>query len=309
MLTKRCVQKRVRFLLQQAKLVRYAYIETLREEYSIVKMCRWLMVSRSGYYKWREREPSFQSVYREVVRSAIVTKFNQLKKRYGAPRLVDELNDAGIACCLNHVAKLMSEEGLRARNGKNFKYSPSGVATNNIADNLLNRDFEADKPNQKWVSDITYIPVRGGHVYLAAVMDLYSRKIIGWSLDKTMTAQLVLDAFNMAVASRECEPGLILHSDQGVQYRATEYVLALIDEDIKPSMSRKGNCWDNAAMESFFSRLKVEEVFDQSYQNLDDAYSSVFEYIEMFYNRTRRHSANGNISPVQFENKYYEMCT
>ncbi len=271
-------------------------------------MCRWLAVSRSGYYKWREREPSFQSEYREVVRQGMTLHFHRLKKRYGAPRLTLELHEAGIACCVNHVAKLMSEAGLKARNGKNFKYSPAGVVKNNISDNLLNRHFEADSPNEKWVSDITYIPVRGGHVYLAVVMDLFSRKIIGWSLDKTMTTDLILDAFNMAVASRACEPGLILHSDQGVQYRAGEYVLALHDERITPSMSRKGNCWDNAAMESFFSRLKVEEVFAQSYQNLDEAYSSVFEYIEMFYNRTRRHSANGQISPAEYETIYYEMC-
>jgi transposase InsO family protein len=271
-------------------------------------MCRWLAVSRSGYYKWREREPSFTTMYREIVRAAVNQKFDELKKRYGAPRLVVELNEEGIACCVNQVAKLMSEEGLKARNGKNFKYSPSGVATNNIADNLLNRHFEADKPNQKWVSDITYIPVRGGHVYLAVVMDIFSRKVIGWSLDKTMTTALVLDAFHMAGAQRDCEPDLILHSDQGVQYRAADYVLALHDDDIRPSMSRKGNCWDNAVMESFFARLKVEEVFAQSYQTLSDAFSSVFEYIEMFYNRTRRHSAIGQLSPVEYENNYYEMC-
>lgn len=288
--------------------MRYAYIETLRGEYSIVKMCRWLAVSRAGYYKWREREPSFEGTYRELVRTAMVVKFKELKRRYGAPRLALELNEAGIACCVNQVAKLMSEEGLKARNGKNFKYSPSGVATNNIAKNLLNRDFEADEPNQKWVSDITYIPVRGGHVYLAVVMDLFSRKIIGWSLDKTMTTSLILSAFNMAVSTRCCKPGLILHSDQGVQYRAAEYVLALHDNKIVPSMSRKGNCWDNAAMESFFGRLKVEEVYAESYQNLSEAYSGIFEYIEMFYNRVRRHSANGQISPAEFENIYYEMC-
>lgn len=288
--------------------MRYAFIETHRDEFSIVKMCRWLTVSRSGYYKWREREPSFEETYRELVRASIHIKFNELKKRYGAPRLAVELNADGIACCVNQVAKLMSEEGLKARNGKNFKYSPSGVTTNNIADNLLNRHFDADKPNQKWVSDITYIPVRGGHVYLAVVMDLFSRKIIGWSLDKTMTTKLILDAFNMAVAQRECEPGLFLHSDQGVQYRAGDYVLALYDEEIIPSMSRKGNCWDNAAMESFFARLKVEEVYAESYQNLNEAYSSVFEYIEMFYNRVRRHSTIGQISPVEYENNYYEMC-
>ena len=271
-------------------------------------MCLWSEVSPSGYYTWRGREPSFEANYREIVRAAIIEKFNLFKKRYGAPRLVVELNEAGIACCVNQVAKLMSEEGLKARNGKNFKYSPKGVEKNNIAGNLLDRDFDADKPNQKWVSDITYIPITGGHVYLAVIMDLFSRKVVGWALDKTMTTKLILDAFNMAVKTRECEPGMILHSDQGVQYRASDYVLALHDEKITPSMSRKGNCWDNAAMESFFSRLKVEEVFAHSYKYLDEVYSSVFEFIELFYNPIRRQSANGQVSPVEFENIYNEMC-
>jgi len=151
-------------------------------------------------------------------------------------------------------------------------------------------------------------PIRGGHVYLAVIMDLFSRQIIGWALDSTMTTTLILSAFNMAVESRETRPGLFLHSDQGVQYRAAEYVLALYDENIIPSMSRKGNCWDNAAMESFFARLKVEEVYAMKYDNLSEAYSSVFEYIEMFYNRVRRHSANGYTSPVAFEEAYYKKC-
>lgn len=288
--------------------MRYAYIESLRSEYSILKMCRWLQVSRSGYYKWRGREPSSQAIRREYVRNAIQTTFDQFKKRYGAPRIAVELTEAGISCSVNHVAELMAEEGLKARNGKNFRYSPSGVSTNNIADNLLNRHFKSEKPNEKWVSDITYIPVRGGHVYLAVVMDLFSRKIIGWSLDSTMKTALILDAFNMAVVSRDVRPGLLLHSDRGVQYRAGEYQLALYDEGVVPSMSRNGNCWDNAAMESFFARLKVEQVYTESYQNLNEAYSSVFEYIEMFYNRVRRHSANDYKSPVEVEDNYYKEC-
>lgn len=286
--------------------MRYAYIESLRGEYAIAKMCLWLAVSRAGYYKWRVRQPSVRECYREVVRKALLSKFDDLKQRYGAPRLAIELHAEGIYCSVNHVAKLLSEAGLKARNGKSFKYSPTGVSTNNIADNLLNRCFSASAPNQKWVSDITYIPIRGGHVYLAVVMDLFSRKIVGWSLDKTMTTDLITDALKMALIGRESEPGLILHSDQGVQYRAAEYVLIQHDAGIKRSMSRKGNCWDNAAMESFFARLKVEEVYRHGYQNLNEAYSSVFEYIEMFYNRTRRHSANGYLSPADFENLYYE---
>ena len=288
--------------------MRYAYIESLREEYSILKMCRWLQVSRSGFYKWRHREPSFQKTYREIVREAVHTKFEELKKRYGAPRLAIELQADGIACCVNHVAKLMADAGLKAKNGKGFKYTPAGDTQNNVAKNHLNREFHANKPDEKWVSDITYIPVRGGHVYLAVIMDLFSRKIIGWALDSTMTTELILGAFNMAVASRERQPGLILHSDQGVQYRAKDYVLALHDHEITPSMSRKGNCWDNAAMESFFARLKVEEVYANSYLDLREAYSSIFEYIETFYNRVRRHSTLGYISPNDFEENYYEMC-
>ncbi len=288
--------------------MRYAYIESLRCDHSIQKMCGWLQVSRSGYYKWRERNPSDRELYRETVRRATLSKFESLKQRYGAPRLARELNSDGLVCSVNHVAKLLSEEGLKARNGKNFKYSADGVATNNIAENHLNRCFTVAKPNQKWVSDITYIPIRGGHVYLAAVMDLFSRKIVGWSLGKTMTASLITDALNMATAGRDFEPGLMLHSDQGVQYRAAAYVLTQYDAGIIRSMSRKGNCWDNAAMESFFARLKVEEVYSQKYQNLEEAYSSVFEYIELFYNRARRHSSNGYISPVEYENNYYESA-
>ncbi len=288
--------------------MRYAYIESLREHYPITKMVDWLKVSRSGYYKWREREPSSQSTYREVVRQAISETFDRLKARYGAPRLALELNDAGIDCSVNHVAKLMAQEGLKARNGKGYRYSPNGSGINNVAKNLLDRDFNATKPNQKWVSDITYIPVKGGHVYLAVIMDLFSRKIIGWALDKTMTTDLILKALYMATGSRDCEPELLLHSDQGVQHRSSQYVLAMNDADITPSMSRRGNCWDNAAMESFFSRLKVEEIFGQSFNHLNEVYSSVFEYIELFYNRVRKHSANDYISPVEYENHYYEEC-
>ena len=286
--------------------MRYALIESLCNEYSIVKMCRWLKVSRSGYYKWRGRDPSYQETYRNALTQEVITTFEALKERYGAPRLTLELHGRGFSCSVNHVAKLMAGAGLKARNGKRYKYSPAGTERNNIAPNLLNRNFEASKPNEKWVSDITYIPIRGGHVYLAVIMDLFSRKIIGWSLDKTMTTTLISDALHMAISSRQCDPGLLLHSDQGVQYRSSGYVLAMHDEGITPSMSRKGNCWDNAAMESFFSRLKVEEVFAQSYVNLDEVYSSVFEYIELFYNRVRKHSANDYSSPAEYEKYYYE---
>ena len=271
-------------------------------------MCTWLRVSRSGYYKWRKRQPSQRAKQREQVKEAIVINFNRFKQRYGAPRLTVELNEQGISCCINHVAELMREEGLRARNGKRFKYAASSNLYNHVCDNKLKRQFTADKPNQKWVSDITYIKVKRGYVYLAVIMDLFSRQIIGWAMDTTMTSQLIIDAYRMAVAKRHVEPGLILHSDRGVQYRSGEYQRELLDHGVIASMSRTGNCWDNAAMESFFARMKVESVHTESFKGLDDAYSCVFEYIEIFYNRVRRHSANGFKSPIAFEENYYAQC-
>lgn len=289
-------------------MVKYAYIDSQKERFTIVKMCRWLNVSRAGYYKWRGREPSPRAVRRELVKQAAVVTFEQFRQRYGAPRLTVELNESGIPCSVNHVAKMLAECGLQARNGKNYKYFPSVQAINHVSDNLLARQFKADRPDEKWVCDITYIKIEKGFVYLAVVMDLFSRRIIGWALDKTMTNDLIISAFNMAVASRNVRPGLILHSDRGVQYRSGEYQHLLHTQGIRPSMSRKGNCWDNAAMESFFARLKVESIYAEDVTNKQSAYLIVFEYIELFYNRVRRHSTNGYKSPAEYEDEYYEKC-
>ena len=234
--------------------------------------------------------------------------YQAYKKRYGAPRITEELKDLGIPCSLNHVARLMQEAGVSARNGKWFKYQPSAEAMSNVATNLLARDFTADRPDEKWVSDITFIRVDGEWLHLAVIMDLFSRQIIGWAIDETMTTELILEAFNMAVERREVAPGLILHSDRGVQYRSGEYQQALADHQITPSMSRKGNCWDNAAMESFFSRLKVELIYANEYTRASEVYQDVFEYIEVFYNRIRRHSANGYLSPAHYEAHYHAQC-
>lgn len=288
--------------------MRYAYIQTQRHDYAITKMCCWLQVSRSGFYKWRQRAPGPREQQRLLVEKAVVIAFTQFKRRYGAPRIAVELKEAGVPCSVNHIAKLMAENDLQAKNGKNYKYFPSVQARNHVSDNLLARDFTASEPNEKWVSDITYIKIERGFVYLAVIMDLFSRKIIGWSLDTTMTNQLIMDAFNMAVASRKVEPGLILHSDRGVQYRSGEYQHLLIKEKIKPSMSRKGNCWDNAAMESFFARLKVESIHGERLKEKKDAYASLFDYIELFYNSVRRHSTIGYQSPNNYEKNYYDKC-
>jgi transposase InsO family protein len=288
--------------------MKYAFIDAQRGQHTIAKMCNWLGVSRAGYYKWLNREPSEQALRRAHVHKAVVITFDRFKKRYGSPRIAVELNEAGVRCSRNHVARLMADAGLKARNGKNFKFFPSPNAINHVSDNILGRDFKAAAPNEKWVSDITYIKLDRGFVYLAVVMDLFSRQIIGWSLDSTMTSELICDAFNMAVARRQVKPGLILHSDRGVQYRSSDYQGLLYDYQIQPSMSRKGNCWDNAAMEAFFARLKVESIYAEPIRNKDEAYACVFEYIELFYNCVRRHSANNYKSPKQYEADYYARC-
>ena len=286
--------------------MKYAYIESLRGVYAIKKMCLWLGVSRSGYYKWRTRDVSNRAVQSEIVREAVKEVFEQFKHRYGAPRLTVELNERGYACSINHVAKLLSDEGLKARNGKGYRYFPPVQAINHVSQNRLARQFEANKPNVKWVSDITYIKLQKGFVYLAVIMDLFSRRIVGWALDTSMTHKLTIEALEMAVATRDVEPGMILHSDRGVQYRSGEYQYQLSKNKIQPSMSRKGNCWDNAVMESFFARLKVEAVHGARFTNKNEAYAAIFDYIELFYNNVRRHSAIDYMSPNEYENLYHE---
>ncbi|MEP4548157.1 MAG: IS3 family transposase [Saccharospirillum sp.] len=288
--------------------MKYAFIKSLRGQHSVQKMCRWVGVDRSGYYKWRSRSPSARELRGLEAERMLAALFKRFKARYGSPRMTVELNESGFSISENTVAKLMEKQGLKARNGKGYKYFPGILARNHVSDNLLRRNFSASKPNEKWVSDITYIKVEKGFVYLAVIMDLFARKIIGWSLDTTMTNQLIMDAFTMAVASRKVEPGLILHSDRGVQYRSGEYQGLLLNEGIRPSMSRKGNCWDNAAMESFFARFKVEALYAEDVSNKKEAYSCVFEYIELFYNSHRRHSSLGYKSPMTYENEYAQMC-
>ncbi|MGR3238957.1 IS3 family transposase, partial [Vibrio vulnificus] len=187
------------------------------------------------------------------------------------------------------------------RNGIGFKYTKDVAAMTNVADNLLRRDFKAESPNQKWVTDITYIWVKSRWLYLATVLDLHSRRIVGWSLDTTMTVQLITNALQMAFKSRKPPKGVIIHSDRGVQYRAHDYQDFMRKHGGVPSMSRKGNCWDNAVMESFYSRLKVELIYAEDYQNIEEARMGIFEYIEIYYNRNRKHSALGYVSPVAFE--------
>lgn len=264
-------------------------------------MCRVLGVHRSGFYRWWDAPKTKREARKEALGELVRDTFEEFEAAYGAPRIAQELNSLGHKCSVNFVAKIMQEQGIVARNGKAFNYGGHALTMHNVADNLLWRDFSTDRPNQKWVTDITYVWVKNQWLYLATVMDLYSRRIIGWSLDTGMTEQLITRAMQMAIDARGVAPGLIVHSDRGTQYRSNSYVGFLEKHKITRSMSRKGNCWDNAVMESFYARLKVELIYAKNYQSIGEARSGIFGYIEVFYNRKRRHSANDGLSPVDFE--------
>lgn len=273
------------------------------DSYSKAMMCRAMSVSRSGFNKWLSRSESNRSRRKALYTEKVLETFEEFEAVYGAPRLTEELNEAGFPCSENFIANIMAEQGIKARNGKGFKYSRHSLTMTNVSENLLWRDFKAEKPNQKWTSDITYIWISKRWWYLATVMDLYSRRIIGWNLSASMDESLIETALEMAFKRRQTQPGLIVHSDRGVQYRAQKYIDRLTSKGCRISMSRKGNCWDNAPMESFFGRLKVELIYAKDYKSIEDARSGIFSYIEVFYNRKRRHSANGGISPAVFEER------
>jgi len=272
-----------------------------RPWHTVRLMARVLQVSHSGYYKWRSRTESQTHKRRKIIKAAVYETFHNFKKRYGAPRITRELNEMGIKCSHNYVALLLRQMDLKACNGRKFRYATNSLSMLNVTNNLLKRNFTANAPNQKWSTDITYINANGKWIYLAVVMDLYSRAIVGWALQRYMTYDLIKEALEMAMARRDIGEGLIVHSDRGIQYRSNEYRQKLIDKGFKISMSRKGDCWDNAVVESFFSRFKVECIYPSVFKSIDDAKIKIFEYIEIFYNRKRRHSALGYISPMQFE--------
>ena len=278
-------------------------MEKNNSHYTVRQMAENLDVSQAGYYRWKSRKESRQTLRRKRITDVVTSLFIKYKKRYGAPRITKELHAMGMRCSYNYIASIMHNNGLRARNGKSFRYRPAIESRTNVADNILKRNFRSARPNHKWVTDITYIWVNGCWLYLAAVMDLYSRAIVGWAMDRSMTEDLVCSAVDMAFENRDISDGLIIHSDRGVQFRSHVYQKLLKDRNVRISMSRTANCWDNAAMESFFSRLKVELAYAKTFTTITQAKSAIFEYIEIFYNRERRHSAIGYVSPVEFEKK------
>jgi putative transposase len=279
--------------------------ETAKENklYSIQKMCRYLKVSRSGYYNWCQREESARKKKDHELKEKILAIFIQYKRHYGSPRIHGELRDMGIRCSKKRVERLMRELGIRARFKRQFRKTTNSNHDYPIAPNLLNRQFQVDAPNRVWVSDITYIRTFEGWLYLAMVLDLFSRKVVGWSMSKNINTELAVNALKMAIKQRRPSKGLMHHSDRGVQYASTLYRKILKKHRITCSMSRKGNCWDNAVAESFFSTLKTECVEEKIYLSRAQARREIFEYIEIDYNRKRRHSSIGGMTPENFEKR------
>jgi putative transposase len=266
-------------------------------------MCEVLDVSRSGYYAWQQRPESARSIrQRELVAEMRAIHGEKHKENYGSPRMLDELRARGREVCENTVAKLMQENELRAATARKFRHTTDSNHSHPVANNVLNQEFEQARPNTAWVSDITYVLTREGWLYLVCVLDLYSRKVVGWSMSERMTSDLVISALEMGLLTRDPEgKALLHHSDRGSQYASGAFQRLLADHGITCSMSGTGNCYDNAAMESFFATLKKELVHQEDYATREAARQSIFEYIEVFYNRERRHSALGNQSPDAFE--------
>jgi putative transposase len=265
-------------------------------------MCGALGVSRGGFYEWMQRPESRRSQSNRHLVVQIRTSFEQSDRTYGSPRVWRDLHDWGHACGRHRVARLMHAEGLQGRRKRRRLPFDTGVRPEHaIAPNVLDRQFEADAPNRRWVADFTYIWTAEGWLYVAAVLDLFSRRVVGWSMDAQMTAELVTEALLMAIWRRGRPHELLHHSDQGSQYASEPFQRLLVAHGITCSMSRAGNVWDNSAMESFFSSLKVERVNRRQYRTRDEARADVFDYIERFYNPRRRHSTLQYLSPVAFE--------
>jgi transposase InsO family protein len=283
--------------------VKFAFIEEhLIGQFPLGASCDVLEVSRSGYYAWLDRPASARARRREELAVKIEAVHRQNRKVYGSPRVCQALRAQGESVCENTVADIMNERRIRAKGKRKFvPRTTDSTHQQPVADNVLDRQFDASLPDQKWAVDITYIPTGEGWLYLAGVIDLCSRKIVGWSMADHMRVELASDALTMAIARRRPDQGLLHHSDRGVQYASEDYMHLLQSHKMEASMSGKGDCWDNAVMESFWSTLKTEWVNHECYATREQARASIFEYIEVFYNRKRLHSSLGYLSPEAFE--------
>jgi putative transposase len=280
----------------------FRFIEEHKGHWPIRLLCETLEVSPAGYYAWRQRPRSAQEQRQDTLLVEMRAIHVEFKARYGSPRMHAELVARGHACCVNTVAQLMRDHGIVAKSARKFRITTTDSNHDlPVAENLLDRQFDPSAANEVWLADITYLPTREGWLYLAAVEDLYSRKVVGWSMSEHMESRLVVDALEMAVQRRLPDEGLLAHSDRGSQYASQHYQLLLARHGIACSMSRRADCWDNAPMESFFASLKKELVHDADFATRAEARAAIFEYIEVFYNGQRRHSSLGYVSPAEYE--------
>ena len=282
--------------------MKFSFIKESLSEFPVAAACDVLDISRSGYYAWRDRPASAQAKRRDELARKIMAVRQGRRRVYGSPRVHKALKDQRESVCQNTVAKVMKQRKMQVKPRK--KFVPKTTDSNHgrpVAKNILDRQFTAEAPNRKWVADITYIPTDQGWLYLAGVMDLYSRKIVGWAMADHMKTELAAEAMKMAIVHRCPEKGLLHHSDQGVQFASEDYLHLLQSHNVECSMSNKGDCWDNACAESFWATLKTELVNDEHYATHEQARQSIFEYIEVFYNRQRLHSSLGYVSPETFE--------
>lgn len=283
----------------------HAFISDFSGEFPVKLMCKVLEVSSSGYYDWCGRDPSDREMRKLETMMLIELIHQNSKERYGAPRVYQALIAQGVEVCQTTVSRWMKEAGLRAKTKRKFRV----VTTDSnhklpVAENILDREFDNRMPGEVLTSDITYIPTGEGWMYLAITLDLGTRKAAGWSMDETMTEKLVSDALTMAIGRVDLKPGAIHHSDRGSQYASTKFQALLAANELIPSMSRRGNCWDNAPTESFFHSLKTELIYFENYRTREEARKSIFEYIEVFYNRERLHSSINYKSPVDYEESF-----
>ena len=281
--------------------MKYRAIKDHASRFDICLMCRVLQVSRAGYYAWRKRAPSAHWLKDQRLLVQIRASHAASNASYGSPRVVHDVRAAGERCSVNRVARLMRANSIRAKRMRHWRTTTLSNHDLVVAKNTLDRQFNPSGPNQVWVSDITYVRTQQNWLYLTVILDLYSRAVVGWSMSTDMTTPSVMGALQMAIQQRCPGKGLVHHSDRGVQYASHEYQQLLREHNIQCSMSRKGNCWDNACAESFFSTLKRECIHDQVYSNPQEARRHLFHWIEVVYNRRRRHSTLDYRSPLEFE--------
>ncbi len=282
--------------------MKYQFMKENRKYYRMQIMCKVLRVSRTGYYKWLKHKPLSHKMEKMLL-EIILYHYKRSRQTYGLPRIYAAIRKEGLRVNKKRIRRIMRINGIKAKTKKRFKVTTNRNKTHSVSENLLKGNFTAVKRNQVWTSDITYIWTKQGWLYLAVIMDIYSRKIVGWSLDNHLSAELVINALTMALINRNPERGVIFHSDRGSQYTSSSLRNILTLYGFKQSMSSTGSCYDNAITETFFHTIKTELTYWNKYQTREEAKKSIFEYIEIFYNRQRLHSSLGYSSPVEFEVK------